>query len=228
MTDFSNSPQPPEAKIISLVERRNKDVFELLKELHAELLVVKDGVQREYDEIKLMSNLPFLEDSHINDKVTDLTIVRKNKALTKESDGYVTSGKEITQKTHELILKIRDGMSFLYDTKFKKLMKTSHVMSEEDIEAEYNFLNSNIKSFDENEIAETPVLVSLKIFIPEFLDYLSNVDFGIKKFAQVLNSGSPNSEELKDELYQVRNSIQGGLKYVEYFLDLFEKHNPTK
>jgi hypothetical protein len=228
MSDFSNSPRPPEAKVISLVERRNKDVFELLKELHAEVVVVEEGVQREYDEIKLMSNLPFLEDSHINDKVTDLNIVKKNKEITKETDGYVTSGKEITQKIHDLIIKIRDGMDFLYNTKFKKLMKASHVMSEMDVEADFNFINSNIKTFDEQELADTPALVSLKVFIPGFLEYLSDIDFGIKKFAKVLSSGSPNSEELKKELYQVQNQVQGGLKYAEYFLDLFEKHNPTK
>lgn len=223
MSDFSKSPQPQEAKIISLVERRNKDVFELLKELHAELIIVKDEIQKECDEIKLMSSLPFLEDPHINDKVTDLSVVRKNKEITKESDGYVTSGKEITQKTHELILKIRDGMSFLYDTKFKNLMRASHVMSEVDIEADFDFTNSGIKTFDEQEISDTPVLVSLKIFIPEFMEYLSNIDFGIKKFAKVLSSSSPNSEELKNELYQVRNQLQSGQEFVEYFLSLFEK-----
>lgn len=228
MSDFFRSSAPQDAKVTSLVEKRNNDVFKLLKEFQLELLVIIDGLYDEYNEMKLMTNLPFLEDPHINDKVTDLSVVRKNKAIKKESDGYVTSGKEITEKTYKLILKIRDTMDFLYNTKFKNVMKASHVMSAADIDVGADFINPDVMIIDEQSFANTPVLVSLNIFIPEYYKYLKNIDLNIKKFVDLLSVGRPNSEELKNELYKVQNQIQDGLKYVEYFSGLFEKNNFAK
>ena len=228
MSDYHRSLQPQEGRIIDLVEKRNNKVFELLKELQLELLVLTDGIKEEFNEIKLMADLPFLEDPHINEKVTDLSIVRKNKTIKKESDGYVTSGQEITQKIYKLVLKIRDAMDFLYNTKFKNIMKASHVMSEADIQVGIDFINSDVMVLDELSFANTPVLVSLKTFIPEYSKYLIGIDIEVKKFIQLLGASNPNSEELKSELYKMQNQIQDGFEFVQYYSDLFEKYNFAK
>lgn len=222
------SPERPseqhEAQIISLVERRNKEVTRLLEDLRAEVKITKDGIEKEFEDLKLLAELPIVTDAHIADNVIDLNQTRYNKELRERQSGWVADRKEIRDKTRGLIEKIKAAMIFLHDYKLKPVLTASHVLSESEIN--FNFPGAEHLKFTEADLLERPISTAIKYYIPDQIDYLVSTDSGLDRLIGLMKVDSPNSQELKSALLQLHFQLQNGLKYAEYFLQIFEKNNP--
>ncbi len=226
MNEFNRAPH--ENKVISLVERRNKEIDKSLQWLLYEVAITKGGIQKELDEIKLLANLEVLEDPNIGENVVDLEIYRSNKILLEKNAGWAAGKGEVKESIYILVKKIRDAMDNLYNVQFKKAMEYSHGLSETELNVEYDYAKSGEELFSDQDLADKPVVISLKIFIPRFVKYLENVQANIEDLSERFKQSNINPDETTDELCQLRNQIQSGLHYVEYYQFLFEKNNPSK
>jgi len=226
MNESSRAPQ--EAKVISLVERRNNEVCKQLQGLAVEVKEVKTGVKKGYDDLKLLANLISLDDPSVSDKVVDLDVFKKNKILRDQNSGWVTNEKEIMNNLREFIYKIRDAMDFLYNTKFKSAMLVSHALSSVELEIDSSPSKIIGRLFNDDELSEKPAFITLKYFIPDFLDYLADIDFSVYNLIDKIKMNQPNPEQLTNDLFQLRNRLQRGVKYTEYFLENFYKNNPPR
>lgn len=114
-------------------------------------------------------------------------------------------------------------MDNLFNVQFKKAMEYSHGLSEKELSVIYDYTSSGNELFSDQDLADKPVLISLKIFIPKFVNYLANVQANIEDLSERFKKSNINPGETTDELCQLRNQIQSGLHYVEYYLFVYEK-----
>jgi len=217
-----------ENNVISLVERRNKEIVKSLDGLAVEVLSTRDGIEEELNDLKLMANLSVLEDPKIGENVVDLEIYRNNKILSKKNPEWMPDKGDTKDNIRKLVSKIRDAMDFLYNTKFKQAMESSHGLSSLELNTEFDYLTSGNEIFSNEDMVDKSILISLKIFIPQFVKYLENVRAGIDDLAKKIERKLLDTDQTTDELCQLRNQLQSGLHYVEYYLNLFEKNNPSK
>ncbi|EKD42850.1 MAG: hypothetical protein ACD_72C00556G0001 [uncultured bacterium] len=139
-----HSGNPKDAKIFSLedrrrgeLENRKREVARLLNELSDAIKLTKDSTAKAVGELRLLADLPVLDDRHIGENTVDINLARQNLELKNRNANWVSTKEGLVEQTRGLLVNIRDAIWFLYGTKFKEVMTVSKVMSEDDMNAKY-------------------------------------------------------------------------------------------
>ena len=229
-----HSPLPEGAQIFNyaegkknLIEKRNSEVYNGLQNLTKRMSAARTMLSTDFFVLTSYEVRPPLKDPHFAGNVIDIAIVRSNKEITQERGGNAVDKQEMLSAIHGLIVRVKEELSVLCDVELKSILKVSRVFSEAEIATNSDSPDAEHRMFKDRDLSKKAIDISLKLFLPEIEADLKDADLRINRLSTLMAYNTPDSQELKSELIQLRNFLQNIFKYIKYYLESFEKNNPS-